>query len=90
MLTVGLLLGALVGICPPRVQKEAPAVVASRGCLFSNQLYRHQSYDLVTKRGTSTTLYALDYGRLTIEWAVLGMAVAATIVACRTWKEKNA
>ena len=88
VLIVGLLLGMLLGVFPPRVNREAQTIVASRGCLFSADLYRHQAYDPVTRMGTSVTDYAMDCKRLTIEWAVLAMGVAAVFVGCRTWEGK--
>ena len=90
VLIAGLVLGLLLGLFPPRVMREAPAVRASRGCLFSSSLYLHQTYDPVTKMGTSSTLYAIDRDRLLIEWVILCMAVAAVFVACCNWRDKNA
>jgi len=89
VLITGLVLGFLLGLFPPRVMREAPAVRAKRGCLFSSSLYSHQTYDPVTNMGTSTTLYAIDRDRLLIEWAILCMGVAAVFVACRNWRDKN-
>ena len=89
VLITGLVLGFLLGLFPPRVMREAPAVRVKRGCLFSSSLYLHQTYDPVTNMGTSTTLYAIDLDRLFIEWTILCMAVAAVFIACRTWRDKK-
>ena len=90
VLIAGLTLGFLVGLCPPRVLKEAPSVRASRGFLFSSSLYLHPAYDPVTNMGTSSTSYSIDNNRLVIEWSILAMGVAAIFVACRTWENKKA
>ena len=90
VLIVGLILWLLVALFPPRVMREAPAVPASRGFLFSSGLYLQQTYDPVTKMGTSSTHYAIDRDRLLIEWAVLAMGIAAVFVACRAWSDKQA
>jgi hypothetical protein len=90
VLIVGLILWLLVALFPPRVMREAPAVPASRGFLFSSGLYLHQTYDPVTKMGTSSTHYAIDRDRLPIEWAVLALGIAVVFVACRPWRDKKA
>ena len=87
---VGLLLGLVIGVFPPRVHRDTPALRAPRGCLFSASLYLHHTHDPVTQMGSSSTLYAIDRDRLLIEWAALAMSVAAVVVACRRWREEKA
>ena len=89
-LLVGLSLLLLAALFPPRTLKDAPAVQAPRGFLFSSGLYLHQTYDSITKMGRSSTAYAIDKDRLLIEWAVLGLGTAVVVVACRRWSDTNA
>ncbi len=88
ILIVGLALGFLLTLYPPRVLRESPTVRAPRGFLFSDELYRHQTYDPVTRMGKSVTYYLLDKDRMHLEWAVIGWGTAALVVAFRPWERK--
>jgi hypothetical protein len=88
ILMAGLTLGFFATLNPPRVLRDAPAVREPRGFLFSHELYLHQTYDPVTRMGTSVTHYLIDKDRLLLEWAAIGWATAALVVAFRTWGMK--
>ena len=62
---------------------------APRGFLFSDELYFHQTYDPVTRMGKSVTYYLLDKDRMLLEWAAIGWATAALVVAFRTREKKT-
>jgi hypothetical protein len=86
IIVVGLALGALCGLFPPRLcsheGKRLPALHAPRGFLFSSSLYFRQSYDKDTGMGTSSTVYAIDQTKLLIEWMFIGMSTALAAVIC--------
>ena len=85
-LMIGLTMWLLAVLFPPRVMKEAPSLQVSRGFLFSSTLYRHQTYDPVTRMGTSVTNYAIDKDRLLMEWAAAVLATAVAFVLFRRWR----
>jgi hypothetical protein len=86
IIIVGLTLGILCGLFPPRVRihqdKKLYALHARRGFLFSSNLYFKQHYDPVTKMGTSAEQYSIDQTKLFIEWMFIGMSTALAAIIC--------
>jgi hypothetical protein len=94
IIIVGLTLGILCGLFPPRVRvhqdKKLYGTHARRGFLFSRNLYFKQHYDPVTKMGTSAEQYSIDQTKLFIEWMFIGMSTAlAAVIRYRPRIKKN-
>ena len=84
VIVVGLLVAVLCGIFPPRTNEETQQVY-KRGFLLSSELYGvwHS-----TSRGSSLTRTKVDFGRLVIEWIVVGLLTSAIWFALPANKKK--
>jgi len=77
VIIVGLVAAILCGLFPPRISGETQQVY-KRGFLLSSELYGvwHS-----TSRGSSRTPTEIDFGRLGIEWIIIGLMTSAVWLA---------
>jgi hypothetical protein len=77
VIVVGLVAAVLCGIFLPRINGETQQVY-KRGFLLSSELYGvwHS-----TSRGSSLTPTEIDFGKLGIEWIIIGLMTSAVWLA---------
>ena len=77
VIITGLVVAILCGLFPPRINGDTQQVY-KRGFLLSSELYGvwHS-----TSRGQSRTPTEIDFGRLAIEWIIIGLMTSAIFLA---------
>jgi len=82
VLAFGLLIASWCALFPPRVYRE-DGKVAPRGFLLSSALYEQRQMNHLTHREVPYKMLDLDFSKLLVEWALVGMLTACVCVISR-------